>query len=87
MSKHASRQQETDGTDVAQSIDTPVGARERVPVAGGTLVYETRQLGRELIGFEDVEDWDDVADALAARGHARGHVYHLPELDAVEGGH
>jgi len=30
-------------------------------------------------------DWDDLADALAARGHPRGDVYHLSELDD-EGG-
>jgi len=71
-------------TDAQSTTDVDAGTRQRVPVAGGTLVYETRGLGKELVGFEDVTDWDDVADALAARGHARGHVYHLPELDDVE---
>jgi hypothetical protein len=52
-----------------------------VPVAGGTLVYEGRAVGRELVGFEDVADADALADALAARGHARGAVFHKPELD------
>lgn len=52
----------------------------RVPVAGGVLVYEELTLGRELVGFEDVTDWDDVQDALAERGHSRGAVYHKPEL-------
>jgi hypothetical protein len=57
------------------------GDRQRVPLAGGTLVYETRALGRELVGFEDVDDWDGLADGLAARGHNRGAIHHLPELD------
>ena len=40
--------------------------RQRVPVAGGVLVYESRELGRELVGFENVQDWDDVADQVTA---------------------
>jgi len=42
------------------------GDRQRVPVAGGVLVYESRELGRELVGFENVQDWDDVADQVTA---------------------
>lgn len=56
--------------------------RTRVPVAGGVLVYEEADLGKELVGVEDVTDWDALADGLAARGHGRGAVYHLEELDA-----
>jgi len=55
--------------------------RSRVPVAGGVLVYESRAVGKELVGVERVDDWDALGDALAARGHGRGAVYHLPELD------
>jgi hypothetical protein len=44
-------------------------------------VYETRALGKELVGFVEVDNWDRLADALVARGHDRGAVYHLPELD------
>ena len=55
--------------------------RTRVPVAGGVLVYEPRAVGKELVGVERATDWDALADALAARGHGRGAVYHLPELD------
>jgi|APHM01.1.fsa_nt_gi hypothetical protein len=55
--------------------------RTRVPPAGGVLVYEERDLGRELVGAENVENWDALADGLAARGHGRGAVYHLEELD------
>jgi hypothetical protein len=57
------------------------GDRVRVPASGGVLVYERRALGKELVGFEDVTDWDDLAAALATRGHDRGAIYHKPELD------
>ena len=60
--------------------------RTRVPVAGGVLVYEARDLGRELVGFEDVTSFTELRDALAARGHGVGAVYHLPVLDE-EGDH
>jgi hypothetical protein len=56
--------------------------RTRAPIAGGVLVYEPRALGKELVGVEEVTDWDALADGLAARGHGRGAVYHLEELDA-----
>lgn len=55
--------------------------RTRVPIAGGVLVYEEAGLGRELVGAEEVTDWDALADGLAARGHGRGAVNHLEELD------
>jgi hypothetical protein len=85
MTTYTTRQQETGGTDDAPiTTNVDVGDRQRVAVAGGTLVYETRAIGKELVGFEAVSDWDEVADALAARGLARGHVCHLPELDAGE---
>lgn len=80
MTNSHPRQQESDATADAQ-ISTTDTDQVRVPVSGGVLVYETRQLGRELVGFEEVDDWDDLADALGARGHGRGHIYHLPELD------
>jgi hypothetical protein len=75
MSTEHTESNETDG-----SIDTEP-TRTRVPVAGGVLVYESRDLGRELVGVEDVTDWDDLADGLAARGHGRGAIHHLPVLD------
>jgi hypothetical protein len=80
MSYDTRDQHESTGT---QPLDTTpaVGDRQRVAVAGGTLVFEARALGKELVGFENVDDWDAVADALAARGLARGHIYHLPTLD------
>ena len=60
----------------------PAG-RARVPVAGGVLVYESAPdgVGRELVGFEDVEDWAGIRSALAARGHGVGAAHHLPVLD------
>jgi hypothetical protein len=57
------------------------GERTRVATAGGVLVYEHRTLGKELVGFRAVEDWDALADALRARGHGTGAIHHLPELD------
>jgi hypothetical protein len=60
----------------------PEDTRTRVPVAGGVLVYEPRAVGRELIGFEDVTNWDGVRSALEARGLGVGAVGHLPEVSA-----
>jgi hypothetical protein len=71
----------TDGGVVDTMADTEAGERVRVPVSGGVLVYESRALGKELVGFENVDDWDALADALAAKGHDRGGVFHLPVLD------
>lgn len=53
-------------SDVQPNDNQPVDnrQRQRVPVAGGVLVYEPREIGKELVGFEDVEDWDGIADAL-----------------------
>lgn len=55
--------------DLADENDCGIAPRTktRVPVAGGVLVYKSRALGRELIGFEDVSDWDNLTDAIAAR--------------------
>lgn len=69
--------QGTTPTDKGVSTDN----YSRVPVAGGVLVFEPAGLGKELVGFEDVDDWDELADAVAARGHDRGDALHLPEFD------
>jgi len=60
----------------------PTRTRTRVPVAGGVLVYESHpeKVGRELIGFEDVTDWDGVRSALSARGIGVGAIHHKPVL-------
>jgi hypothetical protein len=76
--------QDIDAVQVEGTDSEIAGDRQRAPVAGGVLVYESRELGRELVGFEDVQDWDDVADALRARGHGTGAIYHLPEFDSEE---
>jgi len=59
----------------------------RVDVPGGTLVYEIQRehnpitgtesiVGQELVDVEHVTDADKLGDALAARGHDRGHAHH-----------
>lgn len=69
--EHESTESETEST------------RTRVPVAGGILVYESRpeEVGRELVGFEEVTDWSGIRSALAARGIGVGAIHHKPELD------
>jgi len=64
-----------------ESTTTEPGSELPVATAGGVLVYEKRQLGKELVGFRAVTDWDDLADGLRARGHDHGAIHHLPELD------
>ena len=58
--------------------------RTRVPVAGGVLVFESRELGKELVGFEEVTDWDGVRSALATRGIGVGAIHHLPVFDGSD---
>jgi len=85
MSNYDTGSLQRDPTTDAQPVTiAEPGDRITVSVAGGRLVYEPRDLGRELVGAEAVDDWDALADALAARGHSRGAVYHLEELDATE---
>jgi len=56
--------------------------RTRVPVAGGVLVYEPADgVGKELVGFEDVDDWSAIRSALVARGVGVGAIHHKPVLD------
>jgi len=66
---------------LAAKVEERVGERVRVPVSGGVLVYEREVHGKSLVGFESVTDWSALGDAVAARGHSRGDVLHLPELD------
>ena len=68
-------------TNEVSQQESCAGDRVRVPVAGGVLVYEYRTVGKELVGFAEVSDYDDLADGLAARGHDRGLIFHLPEGD------
>jgi len=52
----------------------------RVPVTGGILVYHNSpdEIGRRLIGLEDVTNRSELRQALASRGHDVGAVHHLP---------
>jgi len=70
-------------TDGGMFRETDRG-RQRVPVSGGVLVYEDcrDELGRRLVGFEDVTSWSDLRTALAARGHNPGAIHHKEVLDA-----
>ena len=54
-------------------------------VDGGQLVYSTVtehrghlgrevKIGRELVGFANVTDWDGIRSALAKRGHGVGEI-------------
>lgn len=56
------------------------------PVSGAVLVYvdDPEEIGKRLIGFDDVTDRDALADALRARGHGNGDYLHLPEIDVDE---
>ena len=42
------------------------------------------EVGRELIGFEDVTDWSELRTALAARGIGVGAIGHLREIPVKE---
>jgi predicted nucleic acid-binding Zn finger protein len=64
-----------------EQVVEPAGERVRVPVDGGVLIYEPRRLGRELVGFEAVDDRTALRAALTARGHGVGAIHHLPVLD------
>jgi len=62
---------------------TRTQSRTRVPVAGGVLIYESHpeEVGRELVGFEEVTSWSELRTALSARGIGVGAIHHKPELD------
>ena len=58
---------------------------ETVDVDGGTLVFaDCDGVGRELIGFADVESTSDLRRAVANRGLGHGAVDHLPIYEASE---
>jgi hypothetical protein len=80
LGEHANDERQVAATDGGQVVE-PAGERVRVPVDGGVLIYERREVGKELVGFEDVTNWDELGEAVVARGHSRGDVLHLPELD------
>lgn len=87
LGAHVSPESNTEPND-QQRVATDGGRDQtRVPCAGGVLVFEPRELGKELVGFEEVTDWDDVADALRARGLDHGAIYNLPVFDDSETEH
>jgi hypothetical protein len=69
------------GVSVRPAGEHDTGERVAVPVASGVLMYETRALGKELVGLKSADDCDALANALAAKGYDRSAVFHLPELD------
>jgi len=80
LGEHTESGPQVVASDGGQVVE-PAGERVRVPVDGGVLVYERREVGKELVGFEDVTNWDELGEAVVARGYSRGDVLHLPELD------
>jgi hypothetical protein len=51
----------------------------------GLLVFaDCDGVGRELVAFADVSDWDVIRSALEARGLGVGALGHLPEVDLDE---
>ena len=57
-------------------------------VEGGTLVYDVRTkprahlhrevtVGRQLLGFANVTDWDKIRSELTRRGHGVGAIHQL----------
>jgi len=57
-------------------------------VDGGVLVFARgeERVGRELIGFADVESWSRVRRSLARRGLGVGAVHNLETFEAGEVG-
>lgn len=57
-------------------------------VDGGVLVYErdSDTVGRRLVGFTAVDDWDAIRSELARRGHGVGAVHQKEVFDPAEVG-
>lgn len=79
-------------SDIHRETYQDVWHYEFEDVDGGTLVYtaiterrgrddETRRVGRRLVGFRNVTDWDGVRSELARRGHDVGAIHQLPVID------
>jgi len=51
----------------------------------GLLVFaDCDGVGRELVAFADVADWDTIRGALQKRGLDVGATYHLPVVDSAD---
>jgi len=66
--------------------------RDYEHVEGGTLVYDVRTepranllreatVGRQLLGFVNVTDWDKIRSELTRRGHGVGAIHQLPVFE------
>lgn len=80
-------------TNYTTETVSEVQHRERESVDGGELVYDIqtehrshlgreKKIGRELVGFANVTDWDGIRSALIKRGHDVGALHHLPVLES-----
>jgi hypothetical protein len=67
--------------------------REYDHVEGGMRVYDVRteqrahlhrevKIGRQLLGFANVTDWDKIRSELTRRGHGVGAIHHLPDFES-----
>lgn len=88
----------TDGGQITehQQNGTNKDSLTLVDTGAGSLVFQVLReprngkhavVGKQLLGFLDVEDWDAIRDAVTARGHGPGDVLHLPEFDTLEEAH
>lgn len=68
-----------------ERTDLPTDRELTVADTGaGMLVFADCDVGRKLVAFADVTDWDAIRGALAARGLDVGATYHLPVVDAAD---
>jgi hypothetical protein len=68
--------------------DAVRGRYETEDVDGGVLVYDRDcdGIGRELVGFSEVEDWDALRSAVAKKGHNPGAIHHHEVFEPEEVG-
>lgn len=80
-------------SSIHHEIHQDVWRYEFEDVDGGTLVYSaiderredgggTRRVGRRLVGFRNVTDWDGIRSELARRGHDVGAIHQLPVVES-----
>jgi len=61
-------------------------------VDGGTLIYDVQteprahlhrevKIGRQLLGFVNITDWDKIRSELTRRGHGVGAIHQLPVFE------
>jgi hypothetical protein len=71
-------------SDASQSTDLPTDRELTVADTGaGLLIFaDCDGVGRELVAFADIDDWDAIRGALQKRGLDVGATYHLPVVNA-----